>query len=131
MNKIFFEDGRNFTPSKIIAVGRNYSDHIKEMHSEKTSEPVLFIKPNSALCDLSKPLIIPCGFGLVHHEIELAICIGKTGKNISKNQVYDHIAGYAVALDLTLRDVQAQAKKRGLPWAVAKGFDSSCPISKR
>ena len=130
MIKILFDDGRTFSPSKIIAVGRNYSEHIKEMHSEKTQQPVLFLKPNSALCDLDKPLTIPENFGDVHHEIELAICIGKDGKNIKKHKVADYIAGYGIALDLTLRDIQSQAKKKGLPWAVAKGFDNSCPVSK-
>jgi len=130
MNKILFEDGREFNPSKIVAVGRNYSEHIKEMHSEKTKDPVLFLKPNSAICDLSKPFSIPKNMGEVHHEIELAVCIGKDCKNISAEQAAESIAGFGIALDLTLRDIQSHAKKKGLPWAVAKGFDNSCPISK-
>jgi acylpyruvate hydrolase len=130
MNKIIFKDGREFNPSKIVAVGRNYSEHIKEMHSEKTPEPVLFLKPNTALCNLEQPLLIPQNMGEVHHEIELAICIERDCKKITPDQASDYIAGYGVALDLTLRDVQAQAKKKGLPWAVAKGFDNSCPVSK-
>lgn len=130
MNKITFDDGREFFPSKIVAVGRNYSDHIKEMHSEKTKDPVLFLKPNSALCNLEEPLSIPDNMGEVHHEIELAVCIGKDCKNMPPNQAAAYIAGYGIALDLTLRDVQAHAKKKGLPWAVAKGFDNSCPVSK-
>ena len=129
INKLFFNDGREFTPSKIVCVGRNYSEHIIEMQSEKTEEPVLFLKPNSALCNLAAPLLIPENMGDVHHEIELAICIGKTGNNISVDRVEDYIAGYGIALDLTLRDIQSIAKKKGLPWAVAKGFDYSCPVS--
>lgn len=130
MNKITFDDGREFFPSKIVAVGRNYSDHIKEMHSEKTKDPVLFLKPNSALCNLEEPLSIPDNMGEVHHEIELAVCIGMDCKNIPPDQAAAYIAGYGIALDLTLRDIQAHAKKKGLPWAVAKGFDNSCPVSK-
>ncbi|KAA3609790.1 MAG: fumarylacetoacetate hydrolase family protein [Calditrichaeota bacterium] len=130
MNKILFDDGREFNPSKIVAVGRNYSEHIKEMHSEKTKQPVLFLKPNSALCNLEAPLSIPQNMGEVHHEIELALSISEDCSNISENEAMRFIAGYGIALDLTLRDIQSEAKKKGLPWAVAKGFDNSCPISK-
>ncbi len=130
MNRILFEDGREYFPSKIVAVGRNYSKHIKEMHSEKTRDPILFLKPNSALCDLDQPLKVPQTFGEVHHEIELAVCIGRDCINITPEKAAHFIAGYGIALDLTLRDMQFQAKKRGLPWAVAKGFDNSCPVSK-
>ena len=126
---IVFSDGKEFSPTKIVAVGRNYSDHIKEMKSEKTSEPVLFIKPTTALCDISRPLQIPANFGEVHHEIELAVCISRLCKNILPGQAEEYIAGFGLALDLTLRDIQAEAKKKGLPWAVAKGFDGSCPVS--
>jgi 2-keto-4-pentenoate hydratase/2-oxohepta-3-ene-1,7-dioic acid hydratase in catechol pathway len=130
MNKIIFNGGQIFYPSKVVAVGRNYSEHIKEMSSEKTKDPVLFLKPNSALCDLSQPLSIPANMGAVHHEIELAVCVGKNCKNIPPADASAYIAGYGVALDLTLRDIQSEAKKKGLPWAVAKGFDNSCPLSK-
>ncbi|MCB0282836.1 MAG: fumarylacetoacetate hydrolase family protein [Calditrichaeota bacterium] len=126
---IQFEDGSFKEPTKIVAVGRNYHEHIKEMHSEKTESPVLFIKPTTALCDINQTLKIPENMGLVHHEIELAICISDLCRNVSAEQVPGFIAGYGLALDLTLRDVQAEAKKKGLPWAVAKGFDGSCPVS--
>lgn len=129
MYSIRFKDGRTFTPGKIVCVGRNYVKHIEEMKSSRTKEPVLFLKPNSALCDAGKPLHIPAQRGAVHHEIELAICIGKGGRNISEEDVAGHIAGYGLALDLTLRDVQALAKEKGLPWAVSKGFDGACPVS--
>jgi len=129
MNRIFFKDGREFTPSKIICVGRNYAKHIEEMKSETTIDPVLFLKPNSSLHSLTEPVPVPKTVGEVHHEIELAVCISKPCSSVSPEKAAGSIAGYAVALDLTLRDIQSAAKKAGLPWAVAKGFDAACPIS--
>jgi 2-keto-4-pentenoate hydratase/2-oxohepta-3-ene-1,7-dioic acid hydratase in catechol pathway len=129
MNTIQMIDGLQFTPSKIIGIGRNYVKHIKEMHSTQTEEPVLFIKPNSSLHDITRPIPIPKTAGSVHHEIELAVLIGKDGKNISEQSAMNYVFGYGLALDLTLRDVQNVAKDAGLPWALAKGFDHSCPVS--
>ncbi len=129
MYSIRFNNGKTLTPSKIVCVGRNYAKHIEEMKSSRTKDPVLFLKPNSALCDAGKPLQIPTQHGAVHHEIELAICIGKGGQNISRERVPEHIAGFGLALDLTLRDMQSVAKEKGLPWAVTKGFDGACPVS--
>ena len=129
MNRVYFKDGREFTPSKIICVGRNYAKHIEEMKSEPTKEPVLFLKPNSSLHSLTEPVPLPKSVGEVHHEIELAVCISKPCSSVSPEEAAGSIAGYAVALDLTLRDIQSTAKKAGLPWAVAKGFDAACPIS--
>lgn len=99
------------------------------MKSSPTKDPVLFLKPNSALHPIGEPLQIPQNFGAVHHEIELAVCIGQNASKVSLEQANQCIAGYGIALDLTLRDVQSDAKKAGLPWAVAKGFDNACPIS--
>ncbi len=129
MNTISFSDGSIKTPGKIICVGRNYAKHIEEMQSERTSDPVLFLKPNSALHPIDKPLPLFRDVGAIHHEIELAVCIGKTASNITEADAAEYIAGYGLALDLTLRDMQAKAKQGGLPWAVAKGFDHACPIS--
>jgi len=79
MNQIFFKNGDVFTPSKIIGIGRNYTKHIKEMKSQPTEEPVIFIKPNSSIHNLEDPVPIPKDYGSVHHEIELAVCIGNAG----------------------------------------------------
>lgn len=119
----------DFPVSKVVCVGSNYAEHIKEMGSAVAPEPVLFIKPETALCDIQHPLVIPKGLGTVHHEIELAILIGETLKQANEQYVADAIAGYAVALDLTLRDIQKKCKQVGHPWEKAKGFDNSCPIS--
>lgn len=115
--------------NKVVCVGSNYADHIKEMGSQIADEPVLFIKPETALCDLHQPLVIPKDLGTVHHEVELAVLIGTQLKQANEDHVASAIAGYGVALDLTLRDLQAGFKKAGQPWEKAKSFDASCPIS--
>ncbi len=120
-----------YEPQKIIGVGRNYDAHIKEMRAVPTGEPVLFIKPPTALSSITETITIPTGFGSVHHEVELAVLISRGGASISEAAAMEHIGGYGLALDLTLRDLQSAAKKKGLPWAVAKGFDGACPISPR
>ncbi len=129
MNSVKRTDGKIFTPSKIIGVGLNYSEHIAEMRSQRTADPVLFLKPNSALASINQPIRIPTAYGAVHHEIELAVLIGRAGFHIPADQAFRHVGGYALALDLTLRDVQRKAKEKGHPWAVAKGFRGACPVS--
>jgi 2-keto-4-pentenoate hydratase/2-oxohepta-3-ene-1,7-dioic acid hydratase in catechol pathway len=120
MNKITC-DGKSFTPSKLICVGKNYVDHIAEMGGGgRPEKPTIFIKPNSAIAFEIEELILPQGLGLVHHEVELCFVMGRNGQ----------IAGYAVGLDLTLRNLQAKVKEQGMPWALAKGFDSSAPLGK-
>lgn len=129
MKTIKFTTGVEMMPSKIIGIGLNYVKHIDEMKSIPQREPVIFIKPNSSLFDITQPIPILKDSGTVHHEIELAVCIGKQGSNISVELANDYIAGFGLALDLTLRDIQCKAKAAGLPWAIAKGFDNSCPVS--
>ncbi|WP_413738718.1 fumarylacetoacetate hydrolase family protein [Sodalis sp. RH21] len=119
----------DFPVNKVVCVGSNYSDHIKEMGSATPTEPVLFIKPETALCDIRQPIVIPTDQGEVHHEVELAVLIGMSLKQADEDHVARAIAGYGVALDLTLRELQAKFKKAGQPWEKAKGFDGSCPIS--
>lgn len=129
MNNIFFDTDKVFHPTKVIGVGLNYVDHINEMKSKKPSEPVLFIKPTTSLCRFSDPISLPKNRGSVHYELELAICIKKEAHKIKQENASEYIAGFGMALDLTLRDVQSAAKSKGQPWAVAKGFDNSCPIT--
>jgi 2-keto-4-pentenoate hydratase/2-oxohepta-3-ene-1,7-dioic acid hydratase in catechol pathway len=118
--------------SKIICVGSNYSDHIQEMKSsfEKPdpAEPVLFLKPPSAIIHNGGIVMKPAYSAEMHHEVECVIVIGKAGKRISPDNVKEHILGYTVGLDMTLRDLQKKAKQRGEPWAVAKGFDTSAVV---
>lgn len=114
---------------KILCIGRNYVDHIKELGNETPEAPVIFMKPATAVISERESIVIPPYSNDCHHEAELAVLIGKQGKNIPETQAMEHIAGYGVAIDLTLRDVQADLKKKGLPWDIAKGFDTACPLS--
>ena len=114
---------------KILCIGRNYVDHIKELGNETPSAPVIFIKPSSSIIEEGQQIKIPEYSNDCHHEVELAVLIGKTAKNIQPDSVPEYIAGFGVAIDLTLRDVQAEQKKKGLPWEIAKGFDTACPLS--
>jgi len=118
-----------FIPNKIFCLGQNYVNHVKEMKSEIPLTPVIFTKPTSAIITDGAPIILPKISNQVHHEVELVVAIGKDGKNISAQDAFNHVVGYAIGLDMTLRDVQSEAKKKGLPWTIAKGFDTSAPIS--
>jgi 2-keto-4-pentenoate hydratase/2-oxohepta-3-ene-1,7-dioic acid hydratase in catechol pathway len=120
---------QKFHVGKIICVGINYSDHIKEMGNEKPDEPVLFLKPSTSILNEGRQIKLPNYSKEVHHEIELALLVGTTAHHIRQNQWKTHIAGAGIAIDLTLRDIQREARKKGLPWSVCKGFDGSCPIS--
>ncbi len=128
MNTINFKN-KNYTPSKIICVGKNYDDHITEMGGGgRPSIPTIFIKPNSSLAYNPKEIFIPESLGLLHHEVELCFFVGNRAKDVSSDEARKCIAGYAVGIDLTLRDLQSEAKKKGLPWTLAKGFDRSAVI---
>lgn len=114
---------------KIVCLARNYVAHAHELGNEVPSEPVLFIKPASSMIYDGDQVEIPAYSNDCHHEVELAVLIGTTGKNISVENAMSHVAGYGIAIDMTLRDTQAQLKENGFPWEKAKGFDTSCPIS--
>lgn len=114
---------------KIVCVGRNYRGHIAEMKSEDQMEPVLFLKPPSSLIGDGDSILLPRGIGRVDHEAELAVIIGNRGKNVPVEDALDCIAQVAVFNDVTARDLQATAKKKGLPWTISKGIDTFSPIS--
>jgi len=120
---------QTYRVGKIVCIGRNYADHIAELGNTVPSQPVIFIKPATSILTEGGNIEIPDFSSDCHHEVELAVLIGKQGKNIAPKQVSDHIAGYGVAIDLTLRDVQSELKGKGLPWEIAKGFDTACPLS--
>ncbi|MCL2761358.1 MAG: fumarylacetoacetate hydrolase family protein [Desulfuromonadales bacterium] len=121
--------GTEYPIGKILCIGRNYVDHIKELENEIPSSPVVFTKPSTSVVYNNGEVIIPPYSNNCHHEIELAVLIGKICKNISPEKAFEHIAGYGAAIDMTLRDVQDELKKKGLPWDIAKGFDTACPLS--
>ncbi len=121
-------DGRVVRPSKILCIGRNYALHAREMGSDVPEEPVVFLKPASALIATGETVRLPAQSTDVHHEVELVVVVGQGGSWIPLQSALDHVAGYAVGLDLTARDLQSRAKKAGLPWSVAKGFDTFAPL---
>lgn len=114
---------------KIFCIGRNYADHAKEMNAAIPEAPIFFLKPSTAIIGEGEAIRIPSISKDLHHEIEMTVLIGRGGKNILKGNALNHVAGYGIGLDMTLRDVQSDAKKKGLPWTLAKGFDTSAPIS--
>ena len=122
-------DGREIPVGKIACIGRNYAEHIKELGNKTPDKPVLFIKPPSSIVASGGTVVIPAYSSNCHHEIELAVLIGKNAKEVSAEKALDYVSGYGVALDLTLRDVQNTQKEKGLPWEIAKAFDTSCPLS--
>ena len=121
-------DGRELRPGKILCIGRNYAAHAAEMGSEVPSQPLVFLKPTTALLSDGGEIILPPQSQDVHHELELVAVIGEGGKDIAEDRAMGHVAAYALGLDLTARDVQAEAKKKGHPWSVAKGFDTFAPL---
>ena len=102
---------------------------IKELGNATPEAPVIFIKPASSVIGEGEAIVIPPYSRDCHHEVELALLIGRKGKDIPVGRATEFIAGYGVGIDLTLRDVQGELKKKGLPWEIAKGFDTSCPLS--
>lgn len=112
---------------KIICIGRNYADHAKEMKSELPSEPVFFMKPDTALLK-EKDFYLPDFSNEIHHEIELVIKIARAGKHIEEQFAHKYYDEIGLGIDFTARDIQAQCKAKGLPWEKAKAFDHSAPI---
>ena len=117
-----------FPVRRIYCVGRNYAEHAREMGANDREPPFFFAKPADAACRLD-PVPYPPLTAKLHHEVELAVALGKGGANIAAEQALECVFGYAVAVDLTRRDLQADAKQKARPWTCAKGFDNSAPIS--
>lgn len=124
------ESGKEVGIGKILCIGRNYAEHIKELGNETPESPVLFIKPSTSVIGDGESIVIPSYSNDCHHEAELALLIGKRGSNIPAESAMEYVIGYGVAIDLTLRDVQGELKQKGLPWEIAKGFDTACPLSR-
>ncbi len=119
-----------FAVRRIFCVGRNYADHVREMGNDPKSEPpIFFTKPADAVVDSGAVIAYPLNTVNFHHEVELVVAIGLGGCAIEQSAALDHVWGYGVGVDLTRRDRQAEAKKGGQPWDVAKAFDQSAPCS--
>lgn len=121
--------GNEYIIGKILCIGRNYVDHIKELGNETPAAPVVFMKPSTAVIYNGEQIRIPACSQECHYEAELAVLIGTDGKDIPETDALSHVAGYGVAIDMTLRDLQDKLKQKGLPWEIAKGFDTACPLS--
>jgi 2-keto-4-pentenoate hydratase/2-oxohepta-3-ene-1,7-dioic acid hydratase in catechol pathway len=118
----------NFTRMKIICVGRNYPEHAREMKSDIPKEPVLFMKPKSALLQREQPFYYPEFTDEMHYECELVLQICKNGKQISPESAHTYYDKITVGIDFTARDLQARQKAAGLPWEIAKSFDNSAVV---
>ncbi|RYF84612.1 MAG: FAA hydrolase family protein [Chitinophagaceae bacterium] len=114
---------------KILAIGRNYSEHIKELHNETPEEPVIFLKPDTALLRNNAPFYFPDFSNDIHHEVEIILRICKEGKNVAPQFGNKYFDGIGLGIDFTARDLQSKAKSKGLPWDLAKGFNGSAPVS--
>ena len=120
---------RRLRAGKVLCVARNYAAHAKESGGDVTAEPVFFLKPTTTLMESGGTIRLPPESSQVEEECELAVVLGKGGRDVPRNHAMDLVLGYAVVLDITARDLQARAKALGLPWTVAKGFDTFGPIS--
>lgn len=113
---------------KVFAIGRNYADHAKELNNPLPTEPVFFMKPDTALVKDNKPFFIPDFSNEIHHEVEIVLKINRLGKNIDEKFAHRYYSEIGIGIDFTARDLQAKCKDKGLPWEIAKAFDNSAPI---
>ena len=114
---------------KILCIGRNYADHISELNNERPSEPVIFLKPDTAILKDNEPFYYPDFSNDIHHEVEIVLKINKVGKNIEAKFAHKYYDEIGIGIDFTARDVQSKLKEKGLPWEKAKAFNGSAPIS--
>jgi acylpyruvate hydrolase len=121
----------DLTVGKIVCIGANYGSHIEEMGGKAGGrpDPILFLKPPTAIVRDRGVIDYPAFSSLLHHELEMVLLIGRGGSAIPAETAINHVVGVGVGLDLTARDVQTRERERGRPWAVAKGFDCSAPVS--
>jgi 2-keto-4-pentenoate hydratase/2-oxohepta-3-ene-1,7-dioic acid hydratase in catechol pathway len=114
---------------KILAIGRNYAAHIEELSNERPTEPVVFMKPDTALLENDAPFYYPDFSTDIHFEVELLLKISRTGKYIQEKFAHKYYDQVGIGIDFTARDLQQKAKEKGLPWLLAKGFNGSAPVS--
>lgn len=124
-----FTDGSQMPVGTLYCIGRNYAEHAREMGAEVPGIPLIFLKPPSAAVADGGSVVRPAFSADLHHEVEMVVVIGADADDISPEEALSVVAGYAVGLDMTLRDVQSEAKKKGSPWSLAKSFKTSAPVS--
>ena len=120
--------GKSFIPRRVFCIGRNYSDHIKELSDEVPEKPVIFMKPESALVPEGEKIRIPIHGKEFHYETELVLLIGMEGRPGTVKDALSFVAGISLGFDLTMRDVQRYLLPKGLPWELSKAFDQSAPL---
>ncbi|GAA4815703.1 fumarylacetoacetate hydrolase family protein [Litoribaculum gwangyangense] len=113
---------------KLICIGRNYTEHIKELENERPKDPVIFIKPDTAILLKKQPFFIPDFSHDVHHEVEILVKINRVGKHIDRKFSHKYYEEIGLGIDFTARDLQSQLKEKGLPWEKAKSFDGAAVI---
>ena len=113
---------------KIICVGRNYAEHARELNNQVGEQPVIFLKPETALLQRRQPFFIPDFSTEIHHEIEIVVKINRLGKNIQPQFAHKYYNEIGLGIDFTARDLQSSLKSKGLPWELAKAFDGSAPV---
>ncbi len=113
---------------KLICIGRNYADHIKELENERPTDPVIFMKPDTAILLKKQPFFIPEFSQDVHHEVEVLVRINKVGKHIDKKFAHKYYEEIGLGIDFTARDLQSKLKEKGLPWEKAKAFDGAAVV---
>jgi 5-carboxymethyl-2-hydroxymuconate isomerase len=129
MKKVIIKGtNKEFFVGKIACVGKNYLEHAKELGDKVPEKPVVFLKPSSSIIFSGDKIIYPEFSKSLHYETELVLLIGKTGKKIPKSDALSYIEAYTVGLDMTLRDLQSEAKKLGHPWTISKCFDTSAVL---
>jgi 2-keto-4-pentenoate hydratase/2-oxohepta-3-ene-1,7-dioic acid hydratase in catechol pathway len=119
---------QHYSPQRIFCIGKNYAEHVKELGGSVPGQPVVFMKPVSCLVSPGETIRIPTHGNNLQHEAEVVVLIGTPGKDIPEQDAASHIAGLTLGLDLTLRDVQSDMKKKGWPWEISKAFDQSAPL---
>jgi len=115
---------------KIICIGQNYAEHVKEMKSPLPEEPVFFMKHEACIVRNNRPFFYPGFSKEIHHEVEIVIKIGRLGKKIEKRFAHRYYDEIGIGIDFTARDLQNKARQKGLPWEIAKAFDFSAPVSR-
>jgi 2-keto-4-pentenoate hydratase/2-oxohepta-3-ene-1,7-dioic acid hydratase in catechol pathway len=114
--------------NRIFCIGRNYAEHIKELGNSPDDACVVFMKPASCTVPVGQRVVLPRGRGSVHHEAELVVMLGGGGTDVPVERALEHVAALTLGLDLTLRDLQNELKKKGAPWELAKAFDCAAPL---
>ncbi len=121
--------GLSIAPRTIYCIGRNYADHAKELGNACPTSPIVFLKPLSALCGSGEKIKLPKESQNVHHELEVVVAISHLVSSLEEADAMSIVAGFAVGIDVTARDLQDEAKKKGMPWTLSKGFPSFAPVS--